>query len=201
VQLWYRLPDIFLSVGVAEGILLDGKIHPKTARKINGYWLNQLDKRVGLTNGCRIDTSVSDLPRVMRCPGTYNVKTGKMARVLEAPSHVFRDLPSALLKPIPHSALIDPVRKSGAPGQTWQKVFHRLTLMAQQYLLEGREEPGRHKVMWHTAKKLAEVGCTVEEARKALTRANSLRGDDQQLSTEEVEHALKTGYSSLDNDS
>ena len=199
-QLWYRLCDVAVDNTQTEGVISENRIHPKTARKINGYWLAQLDKRVGLTNGCRIDTSVSDLPRIMRCPGTYNVKTGKMAKIIEPNTTVFSDLPRCLLQPIPQSALIDPVRKPGTEGLKWNKAFSRLTLMAQTYLLEGQVEPGRHKVMWHTAKKLKEAGCSLEEARKGITRANSLKGDDQKLSSEEVEHALKTAYESLDSD-
>ena len=193
-QLWYRLPDLITDASTEEGIIKEGRVHPKTARKINGYWLAELDRRVGLTNGCRIDTSVSDLPRVMRCPGTYNVKTGKMARIIEANKTVFESLPQCLLKPIPKSALIDPVLKPGAPGLTWQKAHSKLTLMAQTYLLEGQVEPGRHKVLWHTARKLCEVGVSREETYKALNRANKLKGEDNALDQKEIEHALNTAY-------
>jgi hypothetical protein len=188
------LPDVLLSNAVPEGTIVDNVCHPKTARKINGYWLAQLSERVGLTNGCKIDCSVSDLPRVMRCPGTFNLKTKKMAKFLEPTDRVFTDLPRLLLTPIPQTALIDPVTKPGTPGAKWQKSFHRLTFKAQTYLLEGKDEPGRHQTVWHTARKLHEVGVTREEADRAISRANELRGKKQELSRGEIEHALDTAY-------
>ncbi len=197
-QLWYRLPDVLLSDAVPEGRIVDNSCHRKTARKINGYWLAQLAERVGMTNGCKIDCSVSDLPRVMRCPGTFNLKTKKMAKFLEPTDRVFTDLPRLLLQPIPQTALIDPPRKPGVPGQKWQKAFHKLTFKAQTYLLEGKEEPGRHQTVWHTARKLQEVGVTRDEADRAITRANGLKGKVQELSRGEIEHALDTAY--LDSD-
>jgi hypothetical protein len=79
-------------------------------------------------------------------------------------------------------------------GQRWQKVFTYMTKMAQGYLTVGQEEPGRHKVMWHTAKKLYELGVTRREARRALKHADSLKGEKERLGDEQIEAALDAVY-------
>jgi hypothetical protein len=48
--------------------------------------------------------------------------------------------------------------------------------------------------MFHTAKKLQEVGCTRESVRRAITYANSLRGEDSELEPKDIEHALDTAF-------
>jgi len=188
-QAWIRLGDY----------PFDGEYTPRVdrsmARRANGYWLKKLDERLGMCHGCRIDTSVSDLPRVMRCPGTINMKTGRQARFVEWPDTVFEGLGTRLIVGTPKRFLVDPEPPTGvAAGQEWTSVFQHLTLMAQNYLRFGQEEPGRHKVMWHTAKKFQELGVLKEEARKALRWANRLKGKEAKLPLDQVEHALNTAY-------
>lgn len=190
-QAWVRLEDI---------TLMDEKRidwHPelqerRVARKVNGYWLAKIAERIGMCHGCKVDTSTSDLPRPMRMPGTFNQKTGRMARIVEPSGLVFKGLASLLVNGTPESKLVEPDVVPIAPGLPWQMAMHRLTLSAKKYLKEGQEEPGRHKVMWHTARKLHELGVSRAEARKALTHANKLRGEDQELGPAEIEHALDT---------
>jgi len=180
-----RIPGVCTAVGTVASV----------ARRVNGYWLKRLDEALGVTYGCRIDTSVSDLPRVMRCPGTINRKTGRMAYLVEPSVHVYKGLATKLIEGTPKTALIDPETPRGlARGLPWQDVYPHLTRTAQVYLTFGQAEPGRHKVMWHTAKKLNELGVSREEARKALSHANKLRGKGEQLEPEQVEHALNTAY-------
>ncbi len=215
VQAWIRLGDVVLDDscrpgkiispdlarngriirGEEEGPVVPARIHRATARRVNGYWLQRLDKQLGLIHGCRIDTSVSDLPRVMRCPGTFNKKTGRMARFLYATDEVFVGLACRLTADTPKMALSDPEPAEGvAHGQPWQMVYAHLTRMAQDYLTKGQEEPGRHKVMWHTAKKLQELGVSRTEARKALRWANRLKGKEEKLPPDQIKHALDTAY-------
>lgn len=202
-QAWIRLEDIELSDEVEQGRIHgkereegggDYTVHRATARRVNSYWLKKLDERLRVAYGCRIDTSVSDLPRVMRCPGTFNMKTKRATTFVTAPECCFAGFAHLLTVGTPQEYMIEPETKAVAPGQKWQMVFCHLTKMAQDYLTLGKEEPGRHKVMWHTAKKLAEVGVSRVEARRALSRANKLKGPDMCLSSEEVEHALDTAY-------
>jgi hypothetical protein len=196
MQAWIRLEDIPMRdtpVRSADDFRLG--MDRSTARRANGYWLKRLDEKLGVANGCRIDTSVSDLPRVMRCPGTINMKTGRQAKFVVPSDVVFTGLAQRLVIGTPKRFLVDPEPPEGvAAGQPWQSVYVHLTRMAQGYLSLGQEEPGRHKVMWHTAKKLQELGVTKREARSALRWANALKGKEAELPDEQVEHALNTAY-------
>jgi hypothetical protein len=128
----------------------------------------------------------------MRMPGTFNQKTGRMARIVNANDEPYGGLAHALTLATPEAKLAVHETVPIAPGLPWQMAMHRLTLSAKKYLKEGHEEPGRHKVMWHTARKLHELGVSRAEARKALTQANEKQGPKQMLSPEEIEHALDT---------
>lgn len=200
MQAWVRLEDIIFDDAdcpVKDGIYhyhgVPCSMRRKTARKAMGHWLKRLAEKVGTMYDCRIDTSTSDLPRLMRCPGTLNLKTGRMTALEEVGDGPCVGLAHLLVTGTPQSVYNEPevvVR----PGRTWQLAFSDLTRMAQNYLLFGQEEPGRHKVMWHTARKLVEVGCVREEVRRGLLHANSLRGEDQELKPEEIEHAIDTAF-------
>jgi hypothetical protein len=202
-QAWVRLQDVVLNDAVEPGMSWcagyerDGNspwCSRVTARRVNGYWLAKLTERVGMCHGCKVDTSTSDLPRPMRMPGTFNQKTGRMARIIEPSGVVFCGLATLLTTGVPATKLVDPPAPTLRPGLPWQLVQHRLTLTAKEYLKKGQEEPGRHKVMWHTARRLKELGVERAEARRALAQANKRRGDEQSLSAEEIEHALDTAY-------
>jgi hypothetical protein len=203
VQAWIRLADIPLDATADQGVMqtrveADWEwrvIHPATARRVNGHWLAKLDKFLGTRYGCKIDTSVSDLPRVMRCPGTRNIKTGRLAQFINATDQIFEGLAELLVTGTPTKALFDPPAPEGvAAGQPWQEVFSHLTRSAQEYLTQGKAEPGRHKSMWHTAKKLKELGVTRAEARRALRWGNRLKGKEERLPPDQIEHALDTAY-------
>lgn len=195
VQAWIRLDDILLDKDVDyKAGLVDASIHPSTARKINGYWLKRLDVKLGVTHGCRIDTSVSDLPRVMRCPGTVNVKTGRKAKFINYTDRTYHGLAFALAA-IDEKNFVDPeIVVDVADGARWQEVFHHLTHSAQTYLTLGHEEPGRHKVIFHTLKKLREIGISQQEATRAVKRANKLRGEDEALAPSELRRIINDVY-------
>jgi len=197
-QAWVRLEDWKLADVMSDveahragGPICIGR---KIARKVNGYWLKKLTEHLGMCHGCKVDTSTSDLPRPMRMPGTFNQKTGRMARVVEPGNGVNGGLATLLNTGTPESVKIEPDVIPIAPGLPWQMASHRLTLTAKKYLKEGQDEPGRHKILWHTARKLCELGVTRDEARKALRQANRLQGEAQELGQEEIEHALDTAY-------
>jgi hypothetical protein len=130
----------------------------------------------------------------MRCPFTFNQKTGQMARIIEPSGVIFGGLANLLTVGTPTEKLIDPPAPVLRKGLPWQLVQHCLTKTAKDYLKEGQEEPGRHKVVWHTARRLMELGVDRDEARRAIRQANKRRGPSQELSAEEIEHGLDTAY-------
>lgn len=185
LQIWLRLTDMEFSE----------TSWPRSAvRRMVSYWLGKFARRLGTSHGCRIDTSVSDLPRVMRCPGTFNWKTGQPTRILSVQKDPFPWLYSFLCWGTPAEVINEPEVQTQHTGTTWQSAFNRMTRSAQEYLTLGKEEPGRHKVMWHTARSFFELGICREEARKALNWANSRQGKDQILPSSVIEHALDTSY-------
>lgn len=195
IQAWVRLDDWELVDKVADDNKTPGVIERSLARRVNGHWLKKLNEYVGIDDGCRIDTATSDLPRLMRCPGTMNQKTGKRARFVVPSAAVFTGLAKTLYEQTPSSVFWEPEAPQGlSEGARWQEAYPHLTMMAQKYLTQGQSEPGRHKVMWHTAKKLREVGVSRKEAQRALRWANGLLGKEEALPDEEVTHALDTAY-------
>lgn len=196
LQAWFRLNDWPLA-DKSEGPYGSNFLGRREARITMRYWLDKLDKYLGEVSGCRIDTTTSDLPRPMRCPGTKNAKTHRMTRMIIPSSHIFMGLAHRLIVGVPSERFrVDPI-PSLPGGVEWQDVFVNLTIKAQNYLCHGKVEPGRHETAWHTAKNLAEKGLTREAVRRALVYANSLRGKDAELSEMDIEHALDTAFRQL----
>jgi len=149
VQAWIRLEDLILTDEPSDIVKqFDAydmiPMGRSVARRVNSYWLRCLDEKLGVSHGCRIDTSVSDLPRVMRCPGTINQKTKREARFIHETNRVFVGLAKRLVDLTPARLFTDPPESpEGVPaGQPWQMVFPHLTRTAQDYLLYGQCEPG-----------------------------------------------------------
>lgn len=196
VQIWIRLEDIPLNPDVC------GTFNPRVARITNGFWLKRLAEEIGTMRGCRIDTTCMDLPRVMRCPGTLNTKTGKSALLIVPSAEMYVGLAKQLVKAVPPD-LFKPVPITTMPaGTPWQQVFVHLTIRAQKYLTEGKDEPGRHDTMFHTALCLAERGLDRDEVRRALQNGNERwdalhPGAEMTLQPSDIEHALDTAFRRL----
>ena len=202
-QAWIRLDDIHLYESITplpnenQLICSDGVSQVttrKSARKAMGYWLKRVADKVGTLYGCRLDSCTSDLPRVMRMPGTVNIKTGIEARILEPSREVFGGLGSLMVTGTPDSVFNEPDPGEVPPGTKWQTVFSKLTLKAKKYLTEGREAPGRHETAWHTATKLKECGIERAQARAAIGYANSILGPDHAMTDGELDHVIDTSY-------
>jgi hypothetical protein len=202
MQAWIRLDDQILTshYGVLREEMVDaiiegrGNVDRKTARKTMSHWLKRLDERIGLMNGCKIDTSCSDLPRLMRCPGTTNQKTGRTASILYPGDGPVAGLAQLLVTGTPASAFAE-AKYEGDVGRTWQAAFGDLTRAAQDYLTKGKEEPGRHVTVWKTLKSLAEKGVYEGEARKAIAYANKLAGEDNELEDSALETIVRQVFS------
>lgn len=209
MQIWIRLPDYVVNhpcIGMPNGEVLefdDGMVtNALTARVTNGYWLKRLADTVGTMNGCRIDTTCADLPRVMRCPGTVNQKNFAFASFVVDTSEVFTDLPRTMISAVPPEMFVPPPVITLPEGTPWQNVFAHLTLRAQDYLTYGKEEPGRHDTMFHVALTLGELGLPRDEVRRALQHGNELWDrrhgtDDRALEPKDIEHALDTAFRRL----
>lgn len=192
-QAWIRLEDWPLA-DESEGLHGSNFLARKTARKVMGYWLKRLAEKLGTFEGCRLDSCTSDLPRVMRCPGTINVKTGRVASLAVVSEEIYSGLAHLLVVGTPERVFEESEADQVAPGTPWQLVFTRLTLKAQNYLTLGKEEPGRHETLWHVCKKLQELGIDRNEARKALQHGNNLLGPNFALPVEQIETDLNQVY-------
>ena len=210
MQVWIRLEDVLfdellvpVEVGQYGGEMT---VSRRLARITNGFWLKRLAKEIGTLHGCRIDTTCADLPRVMRCPGTTNTKTNKPAALIVPSAERYVGLARTLVRGVPKELFI-PVHVQTLPdGTSWQSVFVHLTVRAQNYLTNGRDEPGRHDTMFHTALCLAERGLGRDEVRRALVWGNE-RWDARHpeaavtqpmtLQPEDIEHALDTAFRRL----
>lgn len=185
LQAWIRL----------ETLALDDALRRKV-RLAMSHWLRRMSKELGTVEGCRLDPTCSDLPRVMRCPGTTNYKTGRLASFLHITDHVYVGLGDHLLSRAP-SETYDEDSAPSVAVSTWQEAYPHLTLKAQTYLTDGATEPGRHEKAWHTAKCLAERRLHKDEVRRALRYANARRGSENELPPRDIEHALATAFSGL----
>jgi hypothetical protein len=198
VQVWIRLEDVPLDEEGGPGDLAGVALDRRYARIAHGYWLDKLAEEIGTMYGCRIDTTSKDLPRVMRCPGTINMKTGRPAILIVPSAEVYEGLTKTLVEGVPEK-LFEPVEIVPLPaGTPWQNVYVHLTIRAQNYLTQGKDEPGRHDTAFHTALCLLERGLDRAEARRALQYGNERwdalhpSGEPMALSPEDIEHALNT---------
>jgi hypothetical protein len=216
-QAWIRLDDYPFDDRYPDGRIVGAGepgggstevVTRRTARITNGFWLKKLAEEIGTMSGCRIDTTCADLPRVMRCPGTTNMRNGKTAILIVPSAEQYVGLSSTLVAAVPPE-LFEPVPVPVLPpGTQWQSVFVHLTLRAQSYMTQGRDEPGRHDTMFHTALCLAERGLDRDSVRVALQYGNQ-RWDDlhpreieegaprMALKPEDIEHALDTAFRRL----
>jgi hypothetical protein len=133
----------------------------------------------------------------MRCPGTPNIKTGRIAEIVVPSREIMRGLASRLVVGTPPAVFNEPEPGSYPPGTPWQTAFVELTRKAQVYLTDGWVEPGRHERAWHTAKVLFEKGIERAQVEAAIRYGNSLKGAENALSEEELLHAVDTAQTSV----
>ena len=195
-QLWFRLTvdepwycksnlaSMFKLTRVGlEGIEVIDEIPMRSAvQDAQRYWLKQLAGRV-TSHYVSLDTSTSDLPRLMRCPGTINTKTGEIARFFTAydeKTHFCAGLAEKLLRYVPVTEFRRgyqgplPARSPFSEHQPWQAAAAWCTGRGADYLSFGALEPGRHSGAVAAARSLAEQGVSEGEILKALAFGGSL---------------------------
>jgi hypothetical protein len=162
IQLWYELPP----TQIFDALL------PDYQRRTNRF-LTEYSALYPGTDWC-VDTKVADLPRVVRCPGTINTKTGKMAEVWAwgtGPSKPLLDkLLGYDLAPLPEVVPLDKHLTN------LFDLLPHLNVTSRRFLLHGADSPGRHSACYSTVKDLHDRGAdrgaaetwTVAGAAKSL---------------------------------
>jgi len=192
-QLWFALEPLDLShfISIRDVPLLrdiDSAMEQmekgegytiKSARDVvslaQSYWLDLMKERMEhhsgrLGWGVTIDTSVSDLPRVMRLPFTKNYKTGLRADLIEEGARI-EGLGHKLIHYAPHRLWIErePIVGLEVTASTWWgKFLPHMTVMGRTFLTEGASEGGRHKAAAAALLNLKELGCGREQTKAAL---------------------------------
>jgi len=169
----------------------EGK-YSEVINRVQSYWLRLAEDRVGNVHGCRLDPAVADLPRVMRMPGTVNVKSGKEAAWIKegTPSHTLAHL---LVSYADTKAVVPPALPEWMPGRTWQFYVPLTNWSAHRYLTVGGDQGTRHDMAVKAAKNLYELGCEEEQAQAALAWGNRLSAPEP-LSSVEMEQILRSVY-------
>lgn len=155
IQLWYRLND---------ERFYDDEDKRLMARLAQGHTLKQL-AALGPVAGCTVDTSCSDLPRVMRMPGSVNQKTGRQAIILDK-GEATPWLSEFLLDRTPPLPKIVPLGIAGVVP--WQKLLPHLTAKAYTFITSGVDEPGRHAACVAAAASLRDYGLDMDAAKQPL---------------------------------
>lgn len=190
-QMWFPLESVDLDKEVTvrtESLARDFELNSpeyalntitmplrEAAPRAMSYWLDLLKRRMEQVLpycGVTIDTSVSDLPRVMRMPFTINQKTGRMTSILRKSSGWSPGLNHKLIDYAPYNVWRQETYADYEmpDGATWH---HYLThpgmkVNARIYLTEGYNEGGRHKAATAALLTLKELGASGGQVREAL---------------------------------
>lgn len=166
----------------------DGDHAEKIERTMGGF-LHRLKREWAGYLGYEIDTSVSDLPRVVRCPGSLNVKTGLRAHIL---SRETAGLDPSLLAPFEYAAPPEPTVVALPKNLNLFALYPHLTGLAIEFLADGIDAGGRHKAAHATAKSLEEIGVDYARALSLVMRG-ALRCRPP-LSRRDVERTVRDVY-------
>lgn len=186
IQLWYRLDHALLTKDIHEKEL---------ARHIVAHFLRHASFIDPINHEFWKIDFLPDLPRLMRMPGTYNSKNGKMALLLEV-NEDYRMLTHDLMEwagPSPEHYELPKME-----GQVWQQVISHLPRDVRRYIMEGVEAGDRHRLAFATAAALRDVGTPFENALVAVYRGSDrcrpARDEDRSFTTAEITRAVKGAY-------
>lgn len=190
---------IFTGRGVQAWALID-PIHlpdrdaQQRWRQGVGSLLQTVSRDLGTYLGYRLDTSCSDLARVVRLPGSVNHKTGFHAHIIEPGARVS-------LAPAPNrfpetfglgfrTWSVEPVAPQDS--LTLDKVWSHLSVTARRFIADGVDEPGRHAACFASAASLREAGM-VERSTLRILRTVALRCGPP-LPPAEVDRCVRNAY-------
>jgi len=159
---------------------------PSYARRIPTF-LRVLKDSLTLETS-HVDTSVCDLPRLARAPGTFNPRAGRDAILLRSGrpgSYAWLDLFEPLPEPAEHSV---PTIASGR----WEAYFPHLTGAAQRFILGGAVAGNRHQQAFATAASLRDAGASEAVALAAVS--HGAWRCQPRLEQGDAAHAVTTAY-------
>ncbi len=159
---------------------------PGSIPAAHAWWI---EKHSFPSHGCVLDSAVSDLPRIMRCPGTTNTRTGRMARIIREGTTI-PDLGIRALGDAP--MFTPPTPPQVKPGRSWQTYIPHLTFSAMRFLGQGAAKGERHNEAVKAIKSLFEHGCEEDQAREALRWGSQL--SEERLGEEEIEQIVRSVY-------
>lgn len=153
------------------------EVEPMKASRAMAYWLNRMNrelKEAGQDFGCSIDTSCSDLPRVMRMPNTINQKTRwySTGGGIMPPN---ADLHGDLISLVPEGTYKMPEPKAPIGTlKSWLSYLPHLTVRARKFLEVGEQETQRHYGAAACLLSLIEQGATEGQCLSALSHGAKL---------------------------
>jgi len=145
----------------------------KAAPRAMAYWHGLLRDRTAHLRDVTIDTSVSDLARVMRLPYTINQKTGRMATILSSQPGPNVGMAHKLISYAPYKLWADRPEVMISNGK-WPEYLSSMTRGGRIFLTEGSTEPGRHHAASAAMLSLLDLGCPIDEIKAALRFGGSL---------------------------
>jgi hypothetical protein len=182
MQAWFRLEDFPFDVETPE--FSRGQV-----RSAMSYWLQTIAHKVGTKYECKLDTTTSDLPRIMRCPGSINKRTGREATIIVEGSPL-KGLAHRIVGLAPKEIVYAPELLIPRNTYPYEILAPTLTLRARNFVENGRESPGRHTDVQHLAKCMWEKGACEAVIRNAIAKGNK-KSLPEPIDQKEIERILR----------
>jgi hypothetical protein len=128
----------------------------KAERIMSGYLRALKDCSEQWAPGWIVDTTCSDLARVVRCPGSVNQKTGRRAVVEHIAAGPGIGVSEMMRYNMPLTATEVTILRENKLNLL--QALPHLNIRARTFILEGASSPGRHSACYATAKNLHELG-------------------------------------------
>jgi hypothetical protein len=165
---------------------------------MQGYLRALKDCSESWAPGWIVDTTCSDLARVVRCPGSVNQKTGRRAVVEHVAAGPGIDV-SVLMRY--NTTAVEYTPQAPAETSNLLSILPHLNVRARTFILEGAASPGRHSACYATCKNLQELGVPRERAFEWLImgarrcwEAVKIEWEGRSLPQSEVERIVKQVY-------